>query len=69
MGLAARTRMLELLREKQHGILAALTMEYKGGIVTSEKAIGYVAELATVNGLISGLTTEAEEERRSAIHG
>lgn len=61
--------MLELLREKQSNILMNLTMEYRGGIMTSEKAIGLVAELATVQTLISSTTGEAEEERRSSIHG
>lgn len=69
IGLQARTRMLELLREKQSNIMAALTMQYKGEKITSEMAIGFVAELATIQGLISSLTTEAEEERRSSIHG
>lgn len=61
--------MLELLREKQHNILNTLTMQYKGEKMTSEMAIGFVAELAAIQGLLSSLTTEAEEERRSLIHG
>lgn len=61
--------MLELLREKQSNILTALTIQYKGEKMTSEMAIGFVAELATIQGLISSTNGEAEEERRNLIHG
>lgn len=61
--------MLELLRERHTGIVLALTREYKGGTMTPDKAIGYVAELATVSGLMSVIDGEAKEEGRSSPNG
>lgn len=65
IGREARSRLTDLLSEKLGMVLTNLTREYKGGTMTPDKALGFVAELACLEGLVSVVQREADEERRS----
>ena len=64
IGREARARLSALLSEKVEVVLTNLTREHRGGTMTPDKALMFVAQLACLEELASHVSREAEEEAR-----